>query len=67
MAKLKTSGIGNDIYFGEKNSAGAVEILHRLYAVQNKKIHLFFSNLHFVQQLNRIFRSHFHQMKYNLS
>ena len=27
----------NDIYFGEKNSAGAVEIKPRLYAVQNKK------------------------------
>ena len=48
MAKLKTSGIGNDIYFGEKNSAGAVEILHRLYAVQNKKKSPFFSNLQFV-------------------
>jgi len=46
----------NAIYFGEKNSAGAVEpaveIYPRLYAVQIKKLR---RNLQFVQPLNRIF------------
>ena len=54
----------NAIYFGEKNSAGAVElaveIYPRLYAVQNKKL---IRNLQFVQPLNRTFSTNeiFHE------
>ena len=51
--------IWNDIYFGEKNSAGAVERAVEIYSIDSTQFRIrnvtFFLNLQFFQLLNRTF------------